>query len=161
MAQLVAAVGGVKTGAWSLLPSLDRGLALDSRRPGHLLVSAALVASLLFLLLVALLQGPVAGGGILAFYLVLTVLVFAIYIGASLPLFLALTLVLILDLGVLMDSGFLAIVAVPLVACMAVAVVLFHAITPGKRRRLDHLVMGPRRLRAVAPVDYFALRPLQ
>lgn len=225
VARLAAAASGARAGAGNLLLYLDRGLALDYRRPGHLLVSSALavetsillwlpttidipwplilppaaavtvvlmleaafwargrhgdapwpmavalglallvsailVAFLTFILLLALFQGSVAGGGILPFYLVLLLLAFAVYIGASLPLFLALTLVLMLDLGVLMDSGFLAIVAVPLVSCIAAAVVLFHAVSPGRRRRVGHLFMGPGRFRPETRADYSARRKL-
>ncbi len=108
-----------------------------------LTIGAVLAAFLVFLLLVALLQGTLEGKGLLGFYIALLVLVFALHIDTSLPLFLALTLVVVLDLGVLMDAGPVAILAVPLVACLAVSVVLFHAISPGPGRAFEHLLGSP------------------
>ena len=108
-----------------------------------LMIGAVLTAFLIFLLLVALLQGTLEGKSLLAFYVVPLVLLFALYIEASLPLFLALTLVMVLDLGVLMDAGPVAILAVPLIACLAVSVVLFYAISPGPGRAFEYLLAGP------------------
>ena len=115
--------------------ALSLGLALT--------IGAVLAALLVFLLLVALLQGTLEGKGLLGFYVALLVLAFALHVGTSLPLFLALTLVVILDLGVLMDAGPVAILAVPLIACVAVSVVLFYAISPGPGRAFEHLLTGP------------------
>ena len=110
-------------------------LPLSSRRPS---VSFGGFGLTLVLFLV-LIQGALAGKGLLPFFLVPGILIFALYMNPGLVLYLTLTLVLILATGVLMDAGPVAFLAVPLVLSLGVVVVLFHELSPGEGRKIRHL----------------------
>ena len=109
---------------WPVAVSLGVALTLD----------AALSAFLVLVLFLVLAQGALAGKGLLAFLLLPVILGAAVYANVGLPIFLALVLVLVLALGVLMDAGPVALLAVPLVLSLGVAVALFSAISPDRRR---------------------------
>ena len=71
--------------------------------------------------------------------LLILIFTFAVYAEVGLPLFLALTLVPILDMGVLMDSGPAANLAIPLLMAMGPIVVLFYTISWSPRHSLLQL----------------------
>ena len=96
-----------------------------------LVLDALLVAFLALLLLLVLVQGSLAGNGILPLLIMPFILGVAIYMRTALPLLLVLMLVLLLDLGVLMDTGPIVFLAAPLVAAVGVVVVLFQTVSFG------------------------------
>ena len=75
----------------------------------------------------------------LALLLLILIFTFAVYAEVGLPLFLALTLMPILDMGVLMDSGPAANLAIPLLMAMGPIVVLFYTISWSPRHSLLQL----------------------
>ena len=96
-----------------------------------LVLDALLVTFLALLLLLVLVQGSLAGNGIVPLLIMPFILGIAIYMRPALPLLLVLMLVLILDLGVLMDTGPIVFLAAPLVAAVGVVVVLFQTVSFG------------------------------
>jgi hypothetical protein len=94
-----------------------------------LVLDALLVTFLALLLLLVLVQGSLAGNGIVPLLIMPFILGIAIYMRTALPLLLVLMLVLILDLGVLMDTGPIVFLAAPLVAAVGVVVVLFQTVS--------------------------------
>ncbi len=107
----------------------DRPRALGAALVASVVLGALLTAFLALLLLLVLVQGSLAGNGILPLLIMPFILGVAIYMRTSLPLLLVLMLVLLLDLGVLMDTGPVAFLAVPLVAAVGVVVVLFQTVS--------------------------------
>lgn len=104
-----------------------------------MVLSILLAAFLALLLLLIMAQGAMSGKGILPFLILILIFTFAVYAEVGLPLFLALTLVLILDMGVLMDSGPVANLAIPLLMAMGPIVVLFYTISRSPRHTLLQL----------------------
>lgn len=96
-----------------------------------MVLSAVLGAFLALLTLLVLVQGSLAGNGILPLLVMPFILGVAIYMRTALPLLLVLMLVLLLDLGVLMDTGPIVLLAVPLVGSVGVFVVIFQAVSFG------------------------------
>jgi len=94
-----------------------------------LMLDALLSAFLAMLLL--LVQGSLAGNGILPMLVMPFILGVAIYMRTALPLLLVPMLVLLLDLDVLMDTGPIVFLAAPLVAAIGVVVVLFRTVSFG------------------------------
>ena len=94
-----------------------------------LMLDALLSAFLAMLLL--LVQGSLAGNGILPMQVMPFILGVAIYMRTALPLLLVPMLVLLLDLDVLMDTGPIVFLAAPLVAAIGVVVVLFRTVSFG------------------------------
>ena len=109
----------------------DRPRLLVAALTVTLVLDALLVAFLGLLLLLVLMQGSLAGNGILPLLIMPFILGVAIYMRTPLPLLLVLMLVLFLDLGVLMDTGPIIFLAAPLVAAVGVVVVLFQTISFG------------------------------
>ena len=146
---LALAVAGV------LALEMRRGIRGPDRRPWplalalglSLAINIVMTAFLAFVLFLVVVQGALAGKGILPIIIVPLLVGFAAYLKVGLPLLLALTLVMILDLGVLMESGPVAFLAVPLVISIGVTAVLFQALSPGSSRGLHRLPgdkAGPR-----------------
>jgi hypothetical protein len=107
----------------------DRPRVLVAALVVSLVLGALLAALLALLLLLVLVQGSLAGNGILPLLITPFILGVAIYMRTSLPLFMVLTLVLLMDVGVLMDTGPVAYLAAPLVASVGVVVVLFQTVS--------------------------------
>jgi hypothetical protein len=114
-----------------------------------MVLSIVLVAFLTLLLLLILAQGAMSGKGILPFLLLIFVLVFAVYVEVGLPLFLVLILILILDMGVLMDSGPVVYLVIPLLMSVAPVVVLFYTISRSPRHGLLRLAGSGRHPRPI------------
>lgn len=96
-----------------------------------LAVNLVLDALLVAFLALVLMQRSLAGNGILSLLIMPFILGVAIYMRTALPLLLVLTFVLLLDLGVLMDTGPIVFLAAPLVAAVGVVVVLFQTVSFG------------------------------
>ena len=112
-----------------------------------LALGALLAAFLALLLMLVLVQGSLAGNGILPLLIMPFILGVAIYMRTALPLLLVLMLVLLLDLGVLMDTGPIAFLAVPLVAAVGVVVVLFQTVSLSPDSVvMDRVMAGPGRV---------------
>lgn len=107
----------------------DRPRVLTAALVASLALGTLLAAFLALLLLLVLVQGSLAGNGILPLLIMPFILGVAIYMRTALPLLLVLMLVLLLDLGVLMDTGPVAFLAVPLVAAIGAVVVLFQTVS--------------------------------
>ena len=106
---------------------------------------------LVLILFVVLVQGALAGRGILPFLVAPLLLAFSVHVNAGLPLTLTLAFVLILATGVLMDAGPVAFLAVPLVVSVGVAVILLRAVSPSRGRVLPRLPGDASRQGGVGP----------
>lgn len=128
-ALLVAGILTVELAHARRSASSDRPRVLAAALVVSLVLGALLAAFLSLLLLLVLVQGSLAGNGILPLLIMPFILGVAIYMRTALPLLLVLMLVLLLDLGVLMDTGPVVYLAAPLVASVGVVVVLFQTVS--------------------------------
>jgi hypothetical protein len=120
----------------------DRPRLLVAALTVTLVLDALLVAFLSLLILLVLVQGSLAGNGILPLLIMPLILGVAIYMRTALPLLLVLMLVLLLDLGVLMDTGPIVFLAAPLVAAVGIVVVLFQTVSFGPSSVVTDRVMA-------------------
>ena len=104
-----------------------------------LLIDTVYIAILSLIVFLILAQGAMAGRGMLPLLGTPLLLVFAVVLDVGLVLFMVLSLSLIMAVGVLMEEGPVAELAVPLVLSMGVSVILFQALSPGRKPRMSHV----------------------